>query len=339
MRRVHKKRKRSVMNDEDRAVFRRLENISPLEYRSARWWVMAMIDAEPSMTQTVYESLVGLWGLTGKFGYGRSPWSLAVKQWRESNGYPPLGKGRPHIRRPANWVDGVTVAEPEFRYEDVKASDWEPRLFARDLNETERVLFGRLVKSVDPSRYTSASSWIIGLMDSEPTVTKNVFGALVIAHGLRGMGGYSDNAWYNSLVRWRNSNGLGRIGGCRPEGMSFGSTPANIPGDGTDYLASRGVGPSQPDKDRVSVSTEAPAAITSMIDVLEAGVCMDSSGNTRQYGERSDESGRQVADMVMDWMDRNGFCTVTFNGNGSVKALRPSRHKREITVSVQETVH
>lgn len=107
------KRKRHAMSTSERKVFHMLENLNPQQYKSARAWAWDLVNREPSATKTVYHSLIEFWGLTGRFGYGDSAWTGAVSRWREANGYPLIGKGRPHWRRPCNWMPDDNGVSPE----------------------------------------------------------------------------------------------------------------------------------------------------------------------------------------------------------------------------------
>lgn len=100
------KKRDHPMNNGERQTFGALERLNPTACRSARAWVNELISQNPGITKTVYDALVVLWGLTGRRGYGDSAWWSAVSRWRQANGYPPIGKGRPHWRRPANWMPG-----------------------------------------------------------------------------------------------------------------------------------------------------------------------------------------------------------------------------------------
>lgn len=105
MARTYKKREHS-MGASERKTFTSLKGFNPKACRSARAWVMAVIAQDPTITKTVYDALVVLWGLKGVRGYGDAAWWAAVARWRKDNGLPPLGGGRPHWRRSANWMPG-----------------------------------------------------------------------------------------------------------------------------------------------------------------------------------------------------------------------------------------
>jgi hypothetical protein len=153
--------------------------------------------------------------------------------------------------------------------------------------------------SIDPSGYTTGIAYIRALVHEDPSICMERWLRIIKYHDLDKLRGYSKARYYDAVREWRRSHGL----------------------------------PPMKHTDRKAARTR-PA---------NAEVGESATDTTHQHDGAVEQSevhpvDAAVADHVWEWMDENGYDTVTFFDDGEVNvSRRQTSRTREFSLVVEDS--
>ena len=153
-----------------------------------------------------------------------------------------------------------------------------------------------------PNRFTTATKYITALIEADPTITRDRFRAIEGFYSLGERRGFSGTRYAKTVWQWRKNNGfpgLGQSHGRSPRPANWMPAPEEM-----DY--------SEPEAPLSVPLPPTPAAPPS-----------------KPVEPTQEHPGAVVAELVWEWMDRNGYESVTFFADGEVGA-----RKKKITERV-----
>ena len=158
-----------------------------------------------------------------------------------------------------------------------------------------------------PNRFTTATKYITALIEADPTITRDRFRAIEGFYSLGERRGFSGTRYAKTVWQWRKNNGFPGLG--QSHGRS--PRPAN-------WM------PDVPVEPAVKVSPPLPPIV------------VDTPEPIRESPLYKEHPASAVAELVWEWMDKNGYESVTFFADGEVGARKKKVIKREFVFHEME---